>query len=238
MALKYDIVIATCGHPELTQKCFNSITHNSNDWRIIWIDNGRDATEIQIARLLDDVTYVRPPENIGYTKAMNVGLALSTAPFVVLLNNDTEVTEGWLEGLEKGFQVFAKVAAVGPITDNQRQGQGRETPNQGLFGIMPLEIKGGWGIDVRLSFFCIMLSREAILDVGYLDDQFSPGFGEDDDWLYRAYLKGWRLALQTDVLVKHAAGATWPLDEKARLQTRNVQLLKKKHETDRPNQSS
>ncbi|KKM05258.1 hypothetical protein LCGC14_1755900, partial [marine sediment metagenome] len=112
--MKYDVIVATTGQTELIQKCFNSITHNSNDWRIIWIDNGRAATTIQINRLLDNVTYVRPPENIGYTKAMNTGLALSTAPFVVLLNDDTEVPPDWLPKLEEPFKHIPKLAAVGP----------------------------------------------------------------------------------------------------------------------------
>jgi len=233
MAVKYDIVVATFGQKELLENCMYSVVHNSHDYRIIWIDNGQDATAATRLHYMTDseskTTYVRPPENIGYTKAMNVGLALSTAPFVVLLNDDTEVTEGWLEGLERGFQFSQRVAAVGPITDNQRQGQGRKTPNQGIFEIIPVEIKVGWGIDVQLSSFCLMLNREAIVEIGYLDERFSPGFGDDDDWLYRAYLKNWRLVLQTDVLVKHIGAATWPTEKRAELQSRNVQLLKKKY---------
>jgi GT2 family glycosyltransferase len=227
--MKYDIIIATNGETELSEKCFHSVRHNSIDWRIIWIDNDRYPAPELIDDLSNNVTYVRPPENIGYTKAMNVGLALSTAPFVVLLNDDTEVTDGWLEGLEEGFLFSRRVAAVAPITNNQRQGQGRKTPNQGIFEIIPKEIKAGWGIDVQLSSFCLMLSREAIVEIGYLDERFSPGFGDDDDWLYRAHLKNWRLILQTDVLVKHVGSATWSTEKRAELQSRNVQLLKKKY---------
>ena len=74
-----------------------------------------------------------------------------------------------------------------------------------------------------------MLSREAILDVGYLDDNFSPGCGEDDDWLFRAHQLGWRLAIQTDALVHHVGQASWDLNLRAKCQERAVAYLKQKH---------
>ena len=227
MAVKYDIVVATTGQTELIQKCFNSITHNSNDWRIIWIDNGQTATTIQINRLLDDVTYVRPPENIGYTKAMNTGLALSTAQFVVLLNDDTEVPPDWLPKLEEPFKHITKLAAVGPRDSETKRTQGRIPANQGFHIVTPC--KGAWGWDVQMSFFCVMLCREAIESIGYLSEEMNPGPGADDDWCMRAHFAGWKLAFQTDVTIEHIGGASHIHEKFPGLQARNVERLKEKY---------
>jgi GT2 family glycosyltransferase len=225
--MKYDIIVATNGQSELIQKCFDSVLRNSNDWRIIWIDNGHDATAILTARLLGNVTYVCPPENIGYTKAMNVGLALSTAPFVVLLNDDTEVPPDWLPKLEEPFKHIPKLAAVGPRDSRPIRTQGRIPADQG-FGIVTPN-KGAWGWDVQMSFFCVMLCREAIETIGYLSEEMNPGPGADDDWCMRAHLAGWALAFQTDLTIKHVGGASHIHEKFPGLQARNVGRLKEKY---------
>ena len=225
--MKYDVIVATTGQAELIQKCFNSITHNSNDWRIIWIDNGHAATTIQITRLLGNVTYVQPPENIGYTKAMNTGLALSTAPFVILLNDDTEVPPDWLAKLEEPFKHIPKLAAVGPRDSKPKRTQGRIPADQGFHIVTPR--KGAWGWDVQMSFFCVMLCREAIETIGYLSEEMNPGPGADDDWCMRAHLAGWKLAFQTDLTIEHKGGASNIHEKFPGLQARNVERLKEKY---------
>lgn len=229
---KFDVVIATNGQSELIQKCFDSITHNSNDWRIIWIDNRANEQQEALwpetfSALVDNMTYVRPPENIGYTKAMNVGLALSTAPFVVLLNDDTEVPPDWLPKLEEPFKHIHKLAAVGPRDSSTKRTQGRIPADRGFHIVTPQ--KGAWGWDVQMSFFCVMLCREAIETIGYLSEEMNPGPGCDDDWCMRVHLAGWKLAFQTDVTIKHVGGASHIHEKFPGFQARNVERLKKRY---------
>lgn len=224
MAVKYDIVVATCGQSELSKKCFRSVVQNSIDFRIIWIDNGHDA---DLFHVIPGVTYVRPPENIGYTKAMNTGLALSTAPFVVLLNDDTEVPPNWLPELKEPFKHIPKLAAVGPRDSKPKRTQGRIPADQGFHIVTPQ--KGAWGWDVQMSFFCVMLCREAIETIGYLSEAFHPGPGSDDDWCMRVHLAGWKLAFQTDVTIEHKGGASHIHEKFSGLQARNVERLKKRY---------
>lgn len=225
--MKYDVVIATCGQAELADQCFGSIVQNSTDFRIIWINNGNDTTRMVWPGLVKNVTYVRPPENIGYTKAMNTGLALSTAPFVVLLNDDTEVPPDWLPKLEEPFKHITELAAVGPRDSNPKRTQGRIPANRGFHIVTPR--KGAWGWDVQMSFFCVMLCREAIETIGYLSEEMNPGPGADDDWCMRAHLAGWKLAFQTDLTIEHQGGASHIHEKFPGLQARNVERLKKKY---------
>ena len=60
----------------------------------------------------------------------------------------------------------------------------------------------------RLVFFCVAIKREVIEKIGLLDEQFSPGNFEDDDFCVRAILAGFRLGIAQDVLIYHKGSAT------------------------------
>lgn len=221
MPSRFDIILPIWGNGRDTRgfRCVSSIMDHGGDFRLILICNPKDG-EDEFGATGKCFTVVRPPENIGYTKAINAGLALSTAPCVVLMNSDTEVqTEDWLEKLEDGFLASTKIAAVGPATDRTQQGLAGTLPkNSGVHIVIP-ELTPHGILDVKLWFWCIMIRREALLDVGYLDERFSPGGGEDDDWLIRAYSRGWKAAIQTDVTVSHVGQASWtalePLEKRS-----------------------
>lgn len=123
--MRYDIVVPTYGRPELVRNCVASIVRNSSDYRLIWIDNipQESGAAETLASLRPNVLYLPLPQNVGFTKGTNVGLAASTAPYVVLLNSDTEVPPDWLPKLESGFQRKEKVAAVGPLSSAQDEWQ-------------------------------------------------------------------------------------------------------------------
>lgn len=229
MSFKYDIILPTYGRQELIDVCVASVVFRSGDgpWRLIWIANGEND------RVPCYSTEVHPNENIGYTKAINAGIALSTAPYVVLLNSDTEVvTAGWLDKLAATFAGNDRLAAVGPASEAPENGIcGRMGHNQGFVLTPGWPTPGkGWGFDPRLSFWCVMIRREALLDVGYLDDNFSPGCGEDDDWLYRATMRGWQYGVETDVLVRHVEPhASWDPQTRSAVQARNLAYLQRKY---------
>lgn len=247
--MKYDVVLLTCGKPELTERCVASIVEHSSDYRLIWIDNAPNLSGVEFIagkynlwslcdtnRLEQGLPvpcfeYLPMPENLGFVKATNVGLALATAPYVVLLNNDTEVPAGWLEKLEKGFEAFPGAAAVGPLSDEPAAAS-KGWQYQGHVQIRNkyIEVAHKTGVvGPMLAFFCTMISRQAIEKVGYLSEEFSPGFGDDDDWCARAIAAGLQLALATNLTVKHVHRATWPPEEVKKLQARNTEILLRKY---------
>lgn len=175
-----------------------------------------------------------PGHNAGWVRAANAGLSLSTAPYVVLCNDDIEVgTVNWLEKLREPFlnQYGVKIAAVGPrSTPNQGpQGMLREDQWPGGWGQAPCDPSHPWGIGQwPLSFFCVMLSQEAIRDVGLLDLNLADGYGgDDDDWQRRAWERGWRFAYQPEVMVAHEGNATFK-ERKGPLQQKNLEYLRGK----------
>lgn len=264
---RYDIVMLSSGQVALTRACITSVIRNSYDYRLIWIDNGsywgkpfptlteallecaNDGAARSISAIVAEswgvhpdkcpILYYQMPGNLGFTKGANVGLSISTADYVVLLNDDTEVPPGWLEALEAGFREIPKLAAIGTLSTSPRQWQWE---NSDLWRCRP-QGERGRAVIVKprltlshaaiggplLAFFCTMFSRESLEAIGLLDERFSPGFAEDDDWCARAHLAGWNLAVHTDVLVKHAHHASWSDERRAELQARNARLIREKY---------
>lgn len=214
MTPTYDIVIPHYGvNRELNAKlirCLCSIReYSGGNSRVILVDNGTPefTDPLNIPLLLDMMPHVliRNSKNLGFVKAINQGLQYSTAPYIVMLNNDTIVAPGWLEALRRPFLEDPSVGLVGPLTDDAGwQGRyHRDNPDAKEWVMLPP--------GRMLAFFCTMISRRCLETVGYQDEAFVPygGFGGDDHYCALAEAKGFRLALQRDILIHHDRRSTF-----------------------------
>ena len=99
------IIIPVWGQLEFTQQCLASLKeHTRPAWELIVIDNGsNDGTAAYLAGVRDmasvPVTVVTNLTNLGFPAAINQGLRLARGEYLVLLNNDVVVTDGWLDQL-------------------------------------------------------------------------------------------------------------------------------------------
>lgn len=200
---KFDIIIPHWGKnrnlTNLATNCVRSIRDHSSDYRIIFVDNGTPPEEFALIEPeLRGSMVVRNTQNMGFVRATNQGLALSSAPYVVLMNNDTQAVPNWLELLAAPLEL--PVGLSGPLTDTQGSWQGRW---QGRGRAIILEKHR------MLAFFCVMIRREVIDACGYLDEGFGLGFGDDDHYCWLAHQKGFRMALQQDLLIPHHHRSTF-----------------------------
>jgi GT2 family glycosyltransferase len=114
------IVIPTYNGRDLLARCLASIErHRPNPARIpteiIVVDNGSsDGTSDWLALAHPSVRVIRLEPNREFCGAANAGLAASRGAFIQLLNDDTEVTAGWVEA---GLAPFADetVGSVAPL---------------------------------------------------------------------------------------------------------------------------
>jgi GT2 family glycosyltransferase len=197
---RYDIVIphwGTEGLTDICRLCLDSVADAGGDFRLILVDNGsEDAGRLQPQLDRMDHVVIRNSENLGFIRATNQGMQFSTAPFVVLLNNDTLVPPGWLTALEEPFQNVATAGLSGPLSDATGSWQGQWKKRNGG-GVVTL------AIGTMLAFFCTMIRRDVIDEVGYLDESYGVGFGDDDEYCRRAQEAGFRLCLCQDLKVSH-----------------------------------
>lgn len=227
-------VVVVGWRPDSVKRCLDSIyRHSDGEGLVILVCNRQQLSE-EIAKDYSSTVCIYPGTNIGWLKAANLGLSASISRYVVLMNDDVEIdTDDWLSKMSKAFvekyppSKSKGIACVGPW--GGKGYQSRVPQNQGAKIVEPNLTLDGWGIgSFPLSFFCVMFSKAALDSIGLLDEQFSPGYGEDDDWLARAHLAGWRMAIQTDVQVKHEGGGYD--GRRGEIQSNNLQLLRRKYE--------
>lgn len=202
--VKADIIIPTFNQADYTLRCLDSIEYNTvpGAARIIWVDNGsepsqRAAVQKRLARMPFEIQRVFVNSNLGFVKATNCGLALSTAPVVIFLNNDTEVCSGWLEKLIEPIEKWPTVGMVGPRSSSPHQWQGRQPEEHDEKGYKKL-----WS-DGMLSFFCVAIRRKVVEQVGYLPEDYGVGLADDDEYCERVKRAGWVLIFRYDMTVKH-----------------------------------
>ncbi len=226
-----DIIVPSCGQPALLEACFASIAASEPNGRVrvIWVENGvkgngRSYMGDALARSYIEILHIAIPEMLGFVKATNLGLAAATAPNVLLLNSDTELPLGWLDAMLDVLEREPKVGLVGPWSSCEGQWQGRDVKLEPGYSVL--------GPDAMLAFFCTLIRRSVVADVGYLSEEWGPGWGDDDDYCARAQMAGWQMALCTSVLVQHVGSATinavYSPAEWAEIRGRNLARLRTK----------
>jgi GT2 family glycosyltransferase len=196
--IKCDIIIPVWNEYELTKKCVESIEKNTAlSYRIILVDNASDAQTAAYLKELSEkdpavVTLIRNEENLGFPKAVNQGIAVSIAPYVCILNNDTEVYPGWLEEMIKIAEINPGIGIVNPSSNNT----GNPEPLNGFSGKY-IAVSSCIG-------FCMLIKRDVIDKIGRFDEIFSPGNFEDTDFSRRAVKAGYKCAIAQGAYVYHA----------------------------------
>ena len=179
--MKYSIIIPTYNHcDDLLKPCIESIYRFSNpdEFEIIVSANGCTDNTAQYLKELQEthskIKVAWAAEPLGFSRPVNKGIALAAGEYIVLLNNDTLILNqphnNWLTRLSEPLK-----------TD----------PSIGISGILSQYSK----ITERdfLIFFCVMIRRSMIDEIGMLDEDFKTGGQEDVEFCYRAELAGYKL---------------------------------------------
>jgi len=172
---KYSIIIPTYNHLEDCLKpCIESIIRYTDlsEVEVIIVANGcTDGTEEYVRNLGYPFKLLHIKEAAGYTKSTNEGIKVSQGKYVILLNNDNVIMESpkheWIKALERPF---------------------REQSNVGITGVAK-DVHYGTGCEFLL-FFCVMIDYNVFRKIGFLDEVFNPGYGEDIDFCNKVKRNG------------------------------------------------
>jgi GT2 family glycosyltransferase len=211
------IVIVAHNQLEYTRMCVESLSRCTRyPYKLVLVDNGStDGTE-QYFRSLEGAVVIREEENAGFPRGANAGIRAADGEYVVLLNNDTIVTEGWLTTLVEAAESDERIAIVGPVT-NHAKGKQRLERND-FRDVEELEQyardvagrnAGQWQATNDLAGFCMLIKSEVIRRIGYLDERFGIGNFEDDDYCVRAQQAGFKLLIATDCFIYHFGERTF-----------------------------
>jgi O-antigen biosynthesis protein len=238
------VSIVILAHNQLrdTQQCLASIEkHTAPAHELILVDNGSTDGTGQFFRGYaakhGHVRVILNRANLGYAAGNNQGLACARGHTLLLLNNDTVVTAGWLERMLGVLELHPDCGLVGPVSNSVSGPQFVPAANYANLDQLP-QFATQWCADhagqsaeaSRLVGFCLLLRRAVVEKIGGLDPQFGSGNFEDDDFCIRAGLAGFKLRIAQDSFVHHTGGQTFKgakIDYRASLE-RNWELFKAK----------
>ena len=221
--MKCDIIIPVWNQLGLTRDCIEYLFKNTRyPFRLIIIDNGSEKEVYQYLKKLsqarsEQLTLIRNEANLGYVKAINQGLKISEADYICLLNNDTRVDNGWLQELIKAVQ--------------SDQGIGIMNPGGFPGSYRKKELSGKWMEIGFATGFCMLIKREIIRKIGFLDEIYGIGYWEDTDYCQRAKKMGYICAASQAAYVFHHAKSTFNLFKKGKVNElfeRNKNIFYKK----------
>ncbi|WP_440112348.1 glycosyltransferase family 2 protein [Paenibacillus sp. QZ-Y1] len=205
------IIIPTYNQREYVLQCVSSIEkHTPAPYEIIVVDNAsKDGTAEALLRKGGMVRVAALDVNRGFAGGVNYGLMMARGKHIVVLNNDTLVTPGWLENMMTCLASDPQIGVVGPVTNYIGGDQQIEVPYSEVNDMWSFAARhnrpdaGKHRETERLVGFCWLFSRELLGRVGYLDEGYTVGNFEDDDWIIRVKLAGYRLAVAGDAFIHH-----------------------------------
>ncbi|WP_339278959.1 methyltransferase domain-containing protein [Paenibacillus sp. FSL W8-1187] len=240
MSRKTSIVVLTYNELSFTEQCLESIrAHTDPDhYELIVVDNASTDGTREWLTAQSGIKLLLNDDNKGFPAGCNQGVALAEpGNDILLLNNDTIVTENWLLGLQAALHSSDTVGAVGPITNYAMYNQSIPVSYSSLqemhaFARTVSETALDQPYERRLKLigFCYLIKREALNQVGLLDERFTPGNYEDDDYSFRLLENGYELLLCHNVFIHHYGGTSFGKqpEQFSHYLTRNNKLFEEK----------
>jgi GT2 family glycosyltransferase len=227
----FSAIIVNYNSGGLLRECVKSLTSCSLPVEIIIIDNASVDESLASVGDFPSVTVMRNAVNAGFAVACNQGIAQATTDYLLFLNPDCSFEKEALAKLLTELKSDSQVGMVGGLLvnpDGTEQGGARRavpTPWRSFvraFGLSyfdkrwpklffdfylhkqplpetPIEVEA-------ISGACMLVKREAIIDVGLWDEGYFLHC-EDLDWCMRFRQKGWKIRFVPSAQVTHAQGA-------------------------------
>lgn len=249
--LTVDIVICVYNAIEETLGCLASVVQHTTIPHTITIVNDKsdESTRDQLRQFVHGKPWIRLIENetsLGYTRSANIGLSSSAAEWVVLLDSETIVVPGWLEGMLEVTTLRPDVAMVGPLSNaaswqsvpelhDTKAGWSANPLPEGFapadVGQLVGELSSREFPDATLlDGFCTLMRLDVVAQVGYLDEvAFPTEYGAENDLCLRVRKAGYSLAVADHVYVYHVESASFGRSRRSEPSRRGTAQLLAKH---------
>jgi GT2 family glycosyltransferase len=180
------------------------------------------------------IHYLRNDRQRGFPYGCNEVIYNSSAPYICVLNSDTLVAQGWESRLLEPLHRDEHVGLTGPSTSFAHTRQAllglkatRMTQTEDTVDAIGRRISKRYGGQRRemskLGGFCLFFRRTLTATIGYFDEQFGLGAGEEDDFVRRARAAGYRAIWVKDAYVHHFGHRTFghEVPDSSKLWTKN-----------------
>uniref|UniRef100_UPI00356639C7 glycosyltransferase n=1 Tax=Actinotalea sp. TaxID=1872145 RepID=UPI00356639C7 len=216
------VVIPIHGSWATTRQCLVSFTEHppTVPYEIVVVDDASPDDSRARLGAVRGVRVVPLDVNRGFVGAVNAGIEACTGEYVALLNNDTQITDGWLEALLE----TAQEPGVGLVGSKLVYPDGRLQEAGGVL----FSNADGWNFgrfddpglpryNVRRDVdYCsgaaIMVRRDVLEDLGGLDETFAPAYYDDADLAFSIRERGLRVVYEPRAVVVHHEGVSHGTD--------------------------
>lgn len=244
------VIIVNWNAGKYLQKTIESLVEKTKNisYELIIVDNNSNRDEesfLYIQNVLskwNNFTFIKADENLGFSKANNIGMSISKGRNLLILNPDVVFSNNIIEILSNYLDNNEEVGMVGPKVLNpdgsfqQPCLRGKPYPKDTLFHIVGLakafpknEYFNGyamWNVDRdkinecwALSGCCMMLKKSLYEEIGGMDEQFFM-YQEETDWGIRTKNVGKKVIYNPNAVVTHYQGVTTK-----RIQTKSVLIF-------------
>jgi len=225
--LDLSVIIVNWNTRDLLQKCLFSLYCYTKgiSYEVFVVDNGSsDGSPEMVEQLFPSVHLIHNKKNIGFSKANNQAIRLTSSRYILLLNSDTELTSNALQEVVLFMDSHPSVGISGTRLLNA---DGTFQYSCDLFPRTPMRLLRDkfadtcypgnaitrqrkialWNYNQNFAAdyligAMLLIRRETLDQIGLLDEQFFM-YAEDIDWCYRAALAGWETYYLGEISIYH-----------------------------------
>ncbi len=226
---KTSIIILTHNKLDYTKLCIESIRLYTNPdcYELIVVDNASTDGTKDWLLIQSDIITILNETNVGFPKGCNQGINIASGDSILLLNNDTIATPNWLNNMVTCLYSSELIGAVGPVTNNCGYYQRINTTYSTVEEMQQFAKdfnkldQAKWEYSLKLIGFCMLIKREVCEKVGILDERFTPGNFEDDDYSFRIWSAGFKLIICRDTFIHHFGSISFRENSKSFMELLN-----------------
>lgn len=216
------IVIPLYNQLEYTRGCLESLRRTTSDDAIelILVDNASSDGTVGYLQTLPGLVLIANQENRGFAGACNQGIQAASGEWIVVMNNDVILSQGWLQGLLSAAAEH-RLDMVSPAIREGSRNYDLEAYAEELTSRMRSVVRSG-----TVNGICFMAHRRVFETIGVFDENFRIGQYEDKDLFLRARRAGFRLGTVGAAFIHHFGSITQKAVG-ARRETRDYALANK-----------